>query len=314
MGPPRLPAVPRFADRPKSWLARWLYPSQLPYQGRRQRNPTSVDPCGLRPPGCRHIHVNKGARENLNARRASFLSRAHDYGRYRPGYPVDAIRWVVGDEPTTVVDIGCGPGNLTSRLVELGHSVIGVDPSVAMLQGAIAQGLNVVGAAAEALPLGNATVDVLTAATAFHWFDHERAVPEMRRVLCAGGCVGLLTNMRDETVPWVKALSDIVGSEAAMAATLGGAEGMEAEFVVKLEGSGLFDSTEHRVFDFEQELTEEQLMGLMRSRSYISILPDGERDELLAEVQALCSEHPQLRDRESFLMPYKTHAFRATAS
>lgn len=258
--------------------------------------------------------MREGARRDLDARRASFLSRAEDYERARPSYPIDAITWVVGRRPQRVIDVGCGPGNLTSQLRELGHTAIGIDPSMAMLQVMIGKRMIGVCGLAEALPLRDGCADVVTAATAFHWFTHDRAVPEMRRVLRDDGRVGLFTNFRDESVSWVQALSDIIGSEAAMAVTLGGADGMEAEFVARLEGGGLFESTEHRVFNLEQELTAERLVGLVRSRSYVAILPEKEQNRLLTEVQRLCTEHPALRDQVSFMMPYKTHVFRSTAS
>lgn len=254
------------------------------------------------------------SRSDLDARRGSFLSKADDYERYRPDYPSAAIAWVVGSPSKRVIDIGCGPGNLTMRLNVFGHDVVGVDPSAAMLTGARKKGLRVVRGTVEALPFRHASVDVVTAATAFHWFDHERAVPEMRRVLRDGGRVGLVSNIRDETVPWVESLSEIIGSESAMAATLGGAEGMPAEFKMTLEAGGMFKSMEHEVFDFEQELTEEALVGLVASRSYVAILPEDERGPLLAAVRTLCETHPDLRGRSRFSMPYKTHAFRASAS
>lgn len=250
---------------------------------------------------------------DLHARRSSFLSKAEEYERYRPGYPAMAIEWVIGRSPRRVIDVGCGPGNLTSQLAEVGHEVVGVDPSPSMLERARKKGLRVVLAAAESLPFADACADVVTAATAFHWFDADRAVPEMRRVLGPDGIVGLLTNIRDERVPWVDALSEIIGSEAVMAVTLGGAEGMEAEFVSTLERGGLFTSTEHRIFDHEQVLGPEDLVGLVRSRSYIAILPDGERERLLDAIGELCREHPDLRGKDTFLMPYKTHAFRSWA-
>lgn len=247
--------------------------------------------------------------EILDSRRASFLTPG-EYDRVRPGYPLDAVRWIVGEEPREVIDLGCGPGKLTSTLAELGHRAVGVDPSMAMLQGMRVRGLPAICGRAEAIPLRDGCCDVVTAATAFHWFDHEKAVPEMRRVLRDGGRVALLTNIRDESVPWIRALSDIVGSEAAMAASLGGAEGMPEGFTTKLEGGGLFMGMEHATFAFEQELTGDGLVALVESRSYIAILPTNEKQDLLAEVRDLCRTHPDLQG-QTFSMPYATHAFRA---
>lgn len=253
-------------------------------------------------------------RTDLNARRASFLAEAEDYERYRPGYPDAAIAWLVGTSPQRVIDVGCGPGNLTTQLALLGHDVVGLDPSEAMLRAARKKALRAVRGAAEALPFADACADVVTAATAFHWFDHELAVPEIRRVLRPSGRVGLLTNIRDESVPWVEALSKIIGSESAMAATLGGAEGMPLEFTTRLEARGHFHGTQHRVFEYEQLLTVEGLLGLVKSRSYIRLLPDDEREGLVDEVRDLCRAHPDLGDPSGLVMPYTTHVLRSRAA
>ena len=183
-----------------------------------------------------------------------------------------------------------------------------------MLAGALRKGLRVVRGTAESLPFADNCVDVVTAATAFHWFDHEKALPEMRRVLAPSGRLGLLTNIRDESASWVGALSEIIGSEAAMAVTIGDHEDMVARYIETIEGAGLFRSTEHRVFDYGQELRPEDLVGLVRSRSYIALLPEDEREQLLESVAELCRTHPDLRDRHSFVMPYRTRAFRSWAS
>ena len=52
---------------------------------------------------------------------ASFAGVADAYERARPGYPDDAVRWLVGEETLEVVDLGAGTGKLTRSLVALGH-------------------------------------------------------------------------------------------------------------------------------------------------------------------------------------------------
>lgn len=250
---------------------------------------------------------------SFEARRTSFASATSDYDRTRPGYPLDGIVWAVGEEPKKVLDLGCGPGKLTVQLMDLGHSVIGLDPSMTMLDGMTDKKLPAVGGIAEVLPLRTNSVEAVTAGQAFHWFDQARAIPEMRRVLRRHGRVGLFWNLRDDSVDWVRVLSQIVSSEDAMSVTLGKLEEMTHAMVAVLTRDGLFEAVEHRIFQHEQQLTEDLLLGLVRSRSYIALLHDDARGKVLSAVSRLCQEHPQLTGRETFTMPYKTRVFRAIA-
>lgn len=88
------------------------------------------------------------------------------------------------------LDIGCGTG-LSSRAVhELARRVLAVDVSLPMLHAAEPlEGVDYVAAAAERIPVQDATVDVATIGVAFHWFDQLRAFPELSRVLRAGGAL-----------------------------------------------------------------------------------------------------------------------------
>lgn len=138
---------------------------------------------------------------DLDQRRASFLSASADmYDRYRPGYPVEAIHWAVGEHRKTILDIGCGPGKLTEQLAKLAETVVGVDPSMRMLHALRSKGGLAVRALAEALPFATSSTEVVTVATAFHWFDQRRAISEFNRVLVAGGRLVILTSFRDESV------------------------------------------------------------------------------------------------------------------
>lgn len=249
-------------------------------------------------------------RFDVNARRASFLSAGMDYDQARPDYPLDAIRWVVGSATRLIVDLGCGSGKLTHQLSQFAEAAVGVDPSVEMLRVLSAKRLPGVAGAAEALPLRDTCVDVITAATAFHWFDRAKALSEMRRVLRAEGRIGFLWNIRDDSVQWVRALSDIVSSEDALSATIDGFEEYKARLFDDLTANG-FKDPEHNLFDHEQVLDADGLVRLVRSRSYIAMLPEREKTPVLTAVRALCREHPQLRDRETFVLPYKTRTFRA---
>lgn len=99
-----------------------------------------------------------------------------------------------------------------------------------------------------------------------------------------------------------------------MSATLGGEDDLEVQFHSWLTHGGLFDSVEHQVFVLEQELDVEGLVGLVATRSYVAILPDEEREGLETAVRTLCRTHPDLKDKDRFVLPYRTHAFRCRKS
>src|SRR5688500_13886027 len=120
---------------------------------------------------------------------ASFGGVADEYDSARPGYPDDAVAWLVGRRRASVLDLGAGTGKLTRSLVAAGHDVIAVDPSEPMLDRLVAASPQVRAATgtAEAIPLPDDSVDVVTVAQAFHWFEPARALSEIARVLRPSG-------------------------------------------------------------------------------------------------------------------------------
>ena len=126
------------------------------------------------------------------------------------------MRWLAGDEPKDVVDLGAGTGKLTRALVALGHRVTAIEPLPQMLEllPEAAPGAFAILGNAEVIPLPDAHADVVTCAQSFHWFDHPVALPEIARVLRPGGRLALVWNTRDDEEPWVARLSAIIGNEA----------------------------------------------------------------------------------------------------
>ncbi len=93
------------------------------------------------------------------------------------------------------LDVGCGTGLSTIALKEVALRVVGVDPSEEMVARApAAPGLTFQIAPAESLPFGAGEFDLLTASSAFHWFDRERFMTEARRVLRPGGRLVIYDN------------------------------------------------------------------------------------------------------------------------
>jgi SAM-dependent methyltransferase len=208
---------------------------------------------------------------------------------------------MVGDDPVDVVDIGAGTGKLTRALVALGHRVTAVEPLDEMrahLEAAVPEARAVAGKA-ESMPLPDSSADVATTAQAFHWFDHDDALPEIGRVLRPGGRLALVWNSRDDRDPWMARLSAIIGNESIQ----------ESDVVPILDDSGLFRWVETARFSFEQVLDRDGLLDLVLSRSYLAKLPPEDREPVLDAVAALFDETAV---DGGVRLAYVTECFRAT--
>ncbi|GII26254.1 class I SAM-dependent methyltransferase [Planosporangium mesophilum] len=234
------------------------------------------------------------------AQARSFGPAADLYDRVRPRYPIEAIRWILGDRPLTVVDLGAGTGILTRQLVGIGYEPIPVEPDPGMRRrlGETGGAPDALDGSAEAIPLPDASVDAVVAGQAYHWFDHERAHAEIARVLKPGGVFGPLWNDRDDQVPWIAALSEIVDddqSSGVQVAPLG----------------PLFTPLEQATFRHAVRQTPQTLLELVRSRSFYLTAAPARRAEVDTAVRELCATHPDLAGRDEFDLPYVTYAFRA---
>ncbi len=216
-------------------------------------------------------------------RAASFAAVADAYERSRPGYPGAAVRWLVGEQPLDVVDLGAGTGKLTRSLVDLGHRVTAIEPlpeMIAHLRAAVPEATAVEGGA-EAIPLADASADVVTVGQAFHWFDQEAALREIARVLRPGGRIALVWNVREESEAWVAELSDAMVGRTGVDYAAGA-----------IAASGLFGPEEHATLGpHAQEVDREILRELVLSRSFCAVLSEAERAPVLAKVDALFTAH-----------------------
>jgi len=148
-----------------------------------------------------------------------FTGRANDYVAGRPSYP-DACFALLFDglgnaAKIRVVDLGAGTGISSRLLAAHGAEVIAVEPNAAMREGAApAPNVTWVARTAEDTGLPDASADLVTAFQAFHWFDAEAAIAEMRRLLRPGGRAALVYNERDEHDAFTAAYGDLVRRHA----------------------------------------------------------------------------------------------------
>jgi ubiquinone/menaquinone biosynthesis C-methylase UbiE len=205
--------------------------------------------------------------------------------------------WVARD----VLDLGAGTGKLTTRLVERGLQVIAVDPiaeMLEMLRTALPDTPALLGSA-EQIPLPDNAVDAVLVAQAWHWFDPERAVAEIARVLRPGGRLGVLWNTRDERSGWVKDFGRIVGLEH------------DRDNATVDLPEPFTDIATHQV-EWTNYITREALIDYVASRSYCITSPAEVRTRTLDEVRELLVSHPSLANATGLAMPYITVCIRAT--
>lgn len=240
-----------------------------------------------------------------------FARNADDYERTRPGYPAEAVAFlaeVLGlREGTTVADVAAGTGKLTRLLVATGARVIAVEPVAEMraLLVATVPGVEVLDGVAEHLPLGDASVDAVTVAQAFHWFDHDRAIAELARTVRPGGRVGLVWNARDRSVDWVDEVWAIMDRVEKRAPWRDHDEWSDSAYT-GLPGFGELHSARFRHL---QSVTPEAMVRRVASVSHVAVLPEPERTAVLAEVRTLLATHPNCAGRPELSVPYRVDCF-----
>jgi SAM-dependent methyltransferase len=240
-----------------------------------------------------------------------FGTEAQAYERGRPSYPPDAVAWLAETLPIapgrTIADVAAGTGKLTRLIAPYGGELLAVEPVDGMraFLRATVPGVHAVAGAAEALPFNDGSLDAITVAQAFHWFDAEAALREFHRVLRPAGRVGLIWNARDRSVPWVDAMWTILDRVEKRAPWRDHDEWRDTAFVDQPWFTPLTEAT----FRHEQLLTREEAVDRVRSVSHVAVLPPNEQAAVLDEVRAVLDSDPVTADQEVVALPYRVDAY-----
>jgi SAM-dependent methyltransferase len=233
------------------------------------------------------------------AQSRSFETVAAEYERNRPEYPRDALRWAAGQlklgERARVLDVGAGTGKLTRGLVALGYEVVAVEPGGPMLEQLqqAAPEAEALEGPAEAIALPDASVDGAFAAQAYHWFDRERAVPEIHRVVRPGGGLALLWNWWDDRDPLQNELAELIGYAG------------HSPFIdEELPGAPWFREVGRTVVESTDRSSPDLLVAMLATTSRFLTAAPGEGAEWLREVRERASKYG-----EQFPLPKLTYAF-----
>jgi ubiquinone/menaquinone biosynthesis C-methylase UbiE len=246
-----------------------------------------------------------------------FDTNADAYEVSRPSYPAEAVAHVVGhgriSPGTRVLDLAAGTGKLTRLLVPTGAEVVAVEPVAAMRDrlARLLPGVEVLDGTAEALPLPAGSVDTVTVAQAFHWFDPPVALAEIHRVLRPGGHLFLVWNTRDRTHDWVRRFGELLvdgpGAERPYDSYY------DVDYAAVVAAAGGFTPAERWEHAWEQPTDPDLLVARAESVSVVGTLPPDRRAAVLDRVRALARTHPDLAGRAAFPFPYTTMVYRCRA-
>lgn len=242
------------------------------------------------------------------ARRASvFGTRAAAYATYRPGYPAAFREWALAPvlaagEPA-VLDLAAGTGKLTESLLGHGVTVTAVEPDPAMLAQLteLFPDVPALKGNAEEIPLPDSSVSAVLVGQALHWFDLDRALPEIARVLRPGGSLVVVWNAYDDRVPWLDALCGISGM---VRWTVEREQRLDPRLAD-------FGEVEHTTFPNWIIRTVDTLLATTATSSGLLVRTPEERDRILAEVRQVLEADPGTAHGE-FAVPMVSNAFRVT--
>ncbi|HPS32517.1 MAG TPA: class I SAM-dependent methyltransferase [Anaerolineaceae bacterium] len=239
---------------------------------------------------------------------SKFTGKGAVYQQYRPDYAAEALRYLkekLGIGPgAAVADVGSGTGIFTRQLLLLGARVYAVEPNSDMRAEAERQladfpGFYSVAGRDSNTTLPDQSVNLVSAAQAFHWFEPALFREECRRILEPGGKVLLVWNQRDQSSP-VNQVSKAIFAE--YCPDFKGFSGGMSQRDARIEG---FFPHGYALLQFTYPIyyTREGYIGRCLSASY-AILPEDPRYEPF--VAALGQVFDRFQQDGKLLLPNTT--------
>jgi ubiquinone/menaquinone biosynthesis C-methylase UbiE len=225
-----------------------------------------------------------------------FQDRVTAYKKYRPGYPIEVLRFIRNvtrlQKEHTIADIGCGTGIFSEMLLENGNHVIGIEPSASMRNAAEERldqkypfTFSTLLATAECTLLESRSIDLITCATAFHWFDIDRTRAEWKRILKPGGNVVLIWNeWHVGASEFMRRYSDFVAQHSSDYNEIKSVVGKHDALVEKLFGDS---PTSQASFPNVQVFDRDGLRGRFESSSYAPPIGTKEYDRAIEELNRI---------------------------
>ncbi len=242
-----------------------------------------------------------------------YQTAGDSYDKGRPEYPAEAIRFLteeLGIAPgKSLLDLGAGTGKFTQLIVSSGAEILAIEPVEGMRKkfSELLPQIKIIEGSAEKIPRPDHSVDAVVVAQAFHWFDGEKALPELYRVLKTAGKLGLIWNARDESVDWVSKLTDIIDPHEK-----GAPRYKYGVWKKAFKKTSLFSSLSEKNFKYVQKGSPDMIVDRVASISFISALPPKTKAKVLNEVRELLANHAMTKNRREIELPYRTDVFVCT--
>lgn len=222
----------------------------------------------------------------VNEAAATGFSRdVERYHRSRPTYHPDLARRVVERYGNgTLVELGAGTGLFTRQLIDLGQHVIAVEPVVSMravLSEHVPEADVRIGSA-ESIPVDTGTASTVVASQSFHWFDYRPALDEIHRVLKPGGHLVTVWNVRDDSVEWVAACSEILDRHAGSTPRY-----RDMSWRRAINSDTRFGSIDEWRIPNPVPTDVERAIERYLSTSFIAVLTPDKQDEVAGELRAV---------------------------
>jgi ubiquinone/menaquinone biosynthesis C-methylase UbiE len=235
---------------------------------------------------------------------SAFGTQAENYERARPGWPAEAVAALIERfDAHTVLDLAAGTGKLTRLLVDHAGEVIAVEP-VDGMRAVLEQqvpGARILKGTAEAIPLGDESVDAVFVAEAFHWFDLARAPGEIARVLRPGGGLAVLWNRPGATVEWVDEVYETLKAHRR------GHNQMPHQVPWQESLEAMFGPLALEEVDNQHVVDRELMLANLTSHSTIGSLPPDRLEAALAAAREVMERHGIDQAR----IPIRTHIYTA---
>jgi SAM-dependent methyltransferase len=251
--------------------------------------------------------------ETTKILRNAFGEVAGEYNRLRPAPSPEALDWLLPPGATEVLEIGAGTGILTRKLAERVSRVTAVEPDDrmrALLP--VTRSVEVLAGWAEALPVQDATVDAVVAASAWHWVDEERAVPEVARILRPGGRLALVWSGPDRSVDWMRSLW-AGGAELSADEKVAVDERRRRRHIVNVDlgGQSPFETPETALFRWTQPMAKDDLLALATTYSSVIMMDAETRDGHLGAMARYLESVGGFADGDLVAVPMRSYCWRA---